>query len=80
MSGQIPAGEVAGGGGKERGSTRRSCATCGSLGEAWDGRNRATHGEPGRRPEAHGGGVVPACGEGEERAGEVQWGTRKLLV
>jgi hypothetical protein len=50
----------------------------GSLGGAQGGRGRAARGGQGRRPEAHGGGVAPACGEGKERAGKVQWDTRKL--
>jgi hypothetical protein len=43
----------------------------GGLGGGQDDRRRATRGGPSRWPEAHGGGVVPACGEGEERAKEV---------
>jgi hypothetical protein len=52
----------------------------GGLGEARNGRRRAAHGGPGRRPEAHGGGEVPAGGGGKGRAGRLQWGTGGLLV
>jgi hypothetical protein len=44
----------------------------GGLGKAWGGRRRAAHGGPDRRPKAHGGGVIPACGGGEELAGEMR--------
>jgi hypothetical protein len=52
----------------------------GGLWEARDGQRRAAHGGPGRRPEAHGGGEVPAGEGGKGRAGRLQWGTGELLV
>jgi hypothetical protein len=48
--------------------------------KARGGRSQAVHGGPDRRPEAHGGGVIPASEGGKGLAGEVRWGTGKLVV
>jgi hypothetical protein len=67
-------------GGKGGGARGGLGLPVGGPGKARDGRNRAAHGGPDRRPVAHGGGELPAGEGGKGRAGRLQWGTGKPTV